>query len=169
MTDEDIVCFVIEKFEGSAATNDPHDRGGVTRYGITLNTLKQVRPDAGPGDVWALTKQEAIDIYLELFVFRPGFYQIADWRLRLAVIDAGIHSGVKRASEWLQQAVGAQVDGSVGRETLEKVARADAVKVREKFIALRLRHLGTLISKDSTQSRFARGWLSRVGTILEAA
>jgi lysozyme family protein len=168
VTDEQIIDYILQ-FEGSAPTNDPVDRGGVTRYGITLPTLQQVKPEATHGDVWALTREEAVDIYLELFVFRPGFHQIADWRLRLAVVDAGIHSGPRRVTEWLQKAVGAYVDGIGGRETFGKVAHADPAKVREKVIAARLRHLGTLISKDSTQSRFAKGWLIRVGTILEAA
>jgi lysozyme family protein len=168
VTDEQIIDYILQ-FEGSAPTNDPVDRGGVTRYGITLPTLQQVKPEATHGDVWALTREEAVDIYLELFVFRPGFHQIADWRLRLAVVDAGINSGPHRATKWLQAAVGAQIDGHGGRETYGKVAYADPVRVREKVIAARLRHIGKLITEDRTQARFAKGWLARIGTILEAA
>lgn len=169
MTDTDIVAYIVDRFEGSAVTHDPDDRGGVTRFGITLPTLQQVKPEATAGDVWALTRDEALNIYLELFVFRPGFYQIADWRLRLACVDAAIHSGPRRAQEWLQAAVGAQVDGVAGRDTYAKVASTDAVTARERLIASRLRHLGHLITRDVRQAKFAKGWLTRVGTILEAA
>jgi lysozyme family protein len=169
VTDSDIVEYIIERFEGSAASNDPDDRGGITRFGVTLPTLKHIKPDATAGDVWALTKQDAINLYLELFVFRPGFHQIADWRLRLVVIDSGIHSGTKRATEWLQAAVGAQVDGHGGRDTYAKVASADPVKARERVIAARLRHLGALIARDVRQAKFSRGWFGRVATLLEAA
>jgi lysozyme family protein len=169
VTDSEIVCYIVEHFEGSAASNDPSDRGGVTRHGVTLPTLRQIKPEATAGDVWALTKEDAIDLYLELFVFRPGFHQIADWRLRLLVVDSGIHSGVRRATEWLQAAVGAQVDGHAGRDTYGRVATADPVKVRERVMAARLRHIGGLISRDVRQAKFARGWMNRIGTLLEAA
>jgi lysozyme family protein len=169
MTDLEIVDYIVERFEGSAATNDPDDRGGVTRFGITLNTLKQVRPEASAGDVWALSRDEALSIYLDLYVFRPGFHQITDWRLRLACVDAAIHSGPRRAQEWLQAAVGAQVDGIAGRDTYAKVASADPVRARERVLAARLRHLGNLITRDVRQAKFAKGWLARVGTVLEAA
>jgi lysozyme family protein len=169
VTDSDIVEYIIERFEGSAASNDPDDRGGVTRHGITLPTLRQIKPEATAGDVWALTKQDAINLYLELFVFRPGFHQIADWRLRLVTIDAGIHSGVVTATKWLQAAVGAQVDGHGGRDTFAKVAAADPVKARERVIAARLRHLGAMVQRDVRQAKWIRGWLNRVGTLLEVA
>lgn len=169
MTDLEIVDFIVEHFEGSVATNDPDDRGGVTRFGITLPTLKQVRPEATAGDVWALSRDEALNIYLDLYVFRPGFHQIADWRLRLACVDAAVHSGPRRAQEWLQAAVGAQVDGIAGRDTYAKVASADQPMAAKKVIASRLRHLGNLITRDVRQAKFAKGWLNRVGAVLEAA
>jgi lysozyme family protein len=169
VTDSEIVCWIVEKFEGSAATNDPDDRGKITRFGVTLPTLQQIRPEATAGDVWALTKEDAIDLYLELFVFRPGFHQIVDWRLRLLVVDSGIHSGVRRATEWLQAAVGAQVDGHAGRDTYGRVAAADPVKTRERVMAARLRHIGGLIARDVRQAKFTRGWLGRIATLLEAA
>ncbi len=169
MNDREIVEWIVDRFEGSVPTDDPVDRGGVTRWGITLPTLRRVKPEATHGDVWALTRDEAVAVYLDLFVREPGFFQIADWRLRLVVVDSGIHSGTMRATRWLQAAVGATVDGLGGPETFEKTSVLPADMIRERVLASRVRHIGRLIQKDRTQARFSAGWMDRIGALLEAA
>jgi lysozyme family protein len=163
------VEWIVDRWEGGTPTNDPADRGGVTRWGITLPTLQRIKPEATAGDVWALTRDEAVVIYLDLFVRRPGFHQIADWRLRLVVIDSGIHSGTARATRWLQAAVGAVQDGIGGPETYGRTARLDPGMARDRVFAARLRHVGRLIESDRRQARFAAGWMDRIATVLEAA
>ena len=61
-------------FEGwDAYTNDPDDRGGATKYGITIGTLKAIRFDVdGDGqitehDVQMLTLEDAHQIMREKY------------------------------------------------------------------------------------------------------
>lgn len=172
MNDFEIIAWVL-RHEGDTYTDDPDDAGGPTKFGITLQTYAQFHmttPDKVSADqIKALTRDEAEAIALDLYVMRPGFFQIADWRLRLAVVDFGYHSGVRRATEALQAAVGAQVDGIYGRETGWKVAGADTTAVRHKVIGARLRLLGNLMSTRRETAKFAKGWLGRVADVLEAA
>lgn len=172
MTDDEIVAFIL-RHEGGYV-DDPVDRGGCTKYGVTIPTLaefRRVRPaEVACDDIKALTRDDAEMIALELYILRPGFYQIADWRLRLAVVDFGFHSGRVTACKALQRALGnTHVDGIFGRDTAWQVAHADAAMLRDKVIGSRLRLLGSLIGKRPEQARFARGWMARVSAVLEAA
>ena len=69
-TVDQIIADVIKR-EGSKYTNDPTDRGGPTKYGITLRTLQAWRRSQGqtrklqPHDVKILTREEAVAIYPE--------------------------------------------------------------------------------------------------------
>ena len=42
MTARQIAESIIDDHEGSAFTNDPDDRGGATRYGVSLATAQAV-------------------------------------------------------------------------------------------------------------------------------
>ena len=167
VTDLDMAGWIIRHFEGGFV-NHPDDAGGATKYGVTLATLASWRGHSVTvEDVRALELDEAMHIIADQYIFRAGFHQIADWRLRLACVDFAVHSGVTRATTVLQIIVGSEPDGIFGRETGWKVARANVVSVRERVIAERLRHLGRLITKKPSQAAFAAGWLARVGLLLE--
>jgi lysozyme family protein len=106
------IARVIEREGGGVYTNRPSDRGGPTRWGVTLATLEHVlgRPCTAD-DVRRLTATDAIQIYREEFVLRPGFDRIPDPLLREQVIDFGVVSGPARAVRWLQRVMGTPVTG----------------------------------------------------------
>ena len=58
--------------------NDPDDPGGATKHGVTLATLRRLGIDAtrdgriDVGDVKALTRDQAVGIYLEHYFKAPG-------------------------------------------------------------------------------------------------
>ena len=172
MTNEDIVAFILSH-EGSAYTDDPVDAGGCSKYGVTRRALASFRHVPLSAitceDVRNLTQADAEALALELYIFRPNFHQIADWRLRLAVVDFGYHSGAVTATKALQRAVGVADDGSFGRDTGWAVVRADAERVRLKVVGARMRLLGSLIERRRSNARFAGGWFDRVADVLEAA
>ena len=82
--------------------------------------------------------------------------------LALLVFDAAVNNGVKRASEWLQEAVGAATDGRVGPLTIAAVARAVAAEglfpICAEFQAQRLDFMAGL----STWRSFGLGWARRL-------
>lgn len=161
MTDKDIIDGILQH-EGSAYTNVHGDRGGPTRYGITLKTLAAWRKvPVLPTDVQLLTEEEARAIYQHEYIIEPGFSHIADDALRVAVIDAGVNSGPGRATEWLQLALGVTPDGVLGVKTLGALDSADATEALRRFLLYRLKHLAGMM-KDKSQHQFAAGWLVRV-------
>jgi lysozyme family protein len=96
--------------EGSAYTNHPSDRGGPTKYGVTLGALGQHRRrPVTAADVEKLTEAEAREVYYHRYVTEPGFDKLLELNTNVAaeVIDAGVLSGPHRSGLWLQMALNA--------------------------------------------------------------
>lgn len=150
-------------------TDAPADRGGPTKGGITLATLRSWRNSSAVTtvDLRALSDSEAADIYHSRFIVAPGFAGITDELLRWQVVDAGVLSGPTRATSWLQEAAGAAPDGKLGPVTLKAVNGTPAHIVAVRFAAIRIRFLGRLIEHDRTQAKWAAGWMNRATSFLD--
>lgn len=136
----------------------PQDPGGATNMGITLATLADWRGRAVSSDeVRALTRQEAGAIYRARY-WDAVHADAIPAGLDYCTFDAAVHSGPARAAQWLQKAVGAQIDGRVGPQTLALAAR---VQARGAIAAMSETRLGFL-RRLSTWPHFAGGWRRRV-------
>ena len=152
--------------------NHPADRGGPTKYGITAQTLGRWRKLDRPAtatEVKALTETEARAIYRQQYITGPGFEAITHPALMHLLVDTGVHSGPKRAVQWLQAALGVTADGVIGPKTRAALAAADQGVLYGKVLGQRLRHLGQLITHDPRQSAFAAGWMNRMAEFVEGA
>lgn len=148
----------------------PADRSGPTNFGITAQTLGAWRKLGRPAtatEVQALTKAEARAIYRQQYITAPGFEAITHPALLHLLVDAGVHSGPKRAVQWLQTALGVTADGVIGPKTRAALATADQGVLYRKVLGQRLRHLGRLITSDPRQAAFAGGWMARMAEFVE--
>ena len=63
--------------------NDPDDPGGATNHGVTIHTLRRLGIDVNrdtridEADVRALTRAQAVEIYVEHYFTRPGLGGLA--------------------------------------------------------------------------------------------
>ena len=115
-SDSEIIAGIIKREGGYV--DHPADRGGPTKYGVTLATLQDHR--AAPvtaADVEALTESEAASIYRERYLLEPGFDRIQDDRLRALVLDCSVLHGQATATKLLQRAIGLKDDGVFGAKT----------------------------------------------------
>lgn len=104
-----------------------------------------------------------------------GIYRLRYWDkaqcaelappLALMHFDAAVNHGVPTAIRFLQEAVGAAVDGEIGPETRAAVARARLATTLDAYAAIRRRRYRAL----PHFWRFGRGWLRRVEKTLERA
>ena len=163
MSAETIIDDLLRR-EGDEFTNDPDDRGGPTRFGITLETLRSVRNDDSltADDVAALEEDEAREIYWSEYVDAPGFSKIGADELQELMVDSGVHSGPATATRWLQEAAGTTVDGDYGPLTDAAVKRSDPDLLYRDVLASRISHLGRLIEGDPSQAKYAHGWANRM-------
>lgn len=81
------------------------------------------------------------------------------------MVDAGVHSGPRRAVEWLQTALGVSADGVLGPRTRAALMSADPVALYRRVLAARLRFLGRQITQDRRQAAFAAGWMAPPGGV----
>ncbi len=164
-----IVSYLLEAEGWPEYTDRSADRGGPTKGGITLATLREHRGTvASAADLRALGEDEARAIYFRRYLAGPGFDGIRDDLLRWQVVDAGVLSGPSRAARWLQEAAGvAPADGKVGPKTLAAVNSQDAHRVALRLCAARTRGLMRIVAGDATQAVWASGWANRALSFLD--
>ncbi len=127
-------------------SDHPDDPGGKTNHGITESVA---RDNDYQGDMQALPKTLAQQIYIQDYVTRPGFDRVIALSPALGekLVDAGVNAGPGRAARWLQEALnqlsrgGADypriaVDGRVGPGTLAAYQALERKRGREKACEL---------------------------------
>jgi lysozyme family protein len=146
----------------------PADPGGATNLGVTLRTLSAWRGRAvTKAQVRALGPAEATQIYRRQY-WAPVQGDELPGGVDYAVFDFAIHSGPKRAAEYLQRTVGARVDGQVGVHTLAAVRAADPRDVVARLCAARLRFLKRIRDRQTKRrlwDHFGRGWQRRLDEV----
>lgn len=159
-------------FEGwDAYTNDPDDRGGATKYGITIGTLKAIRFDVdGDGqitehDVQMLTLEDAHQIMREKYWDAIQADKIESERIAIKLFDCAVNMGPSRATKIAQEALndlryGLVVDGRMGPKTLAALNGTDE-DVFFLFLVARLEQFYVGLN----QRKFLKGWLRRARTL----
>ncbi|EIZ8991648.1 glycoside hydrolase family 108 protein [Cronobacter sakazakii] len=117
----------ILNIEGSYVDN-PADRGGPTKWGITEKTA---RAHGYKGNMRDLSRDEAYRILEQDYWTAPGFDQVAQYSLPVAfeLCEAGTNIGPSVPARWLQRWLNVfnnqqafyhdlTVDGVIGRNTL---------------------------------------------------
>lgn len=171
MTLDQIIDVTI-KAEGGYV-NDPADRGGATKYGITQVVA---RANGYTGDMRDLPLDTAREIYKREYAVKPGF---ADFPSQVAaeLFDTGVNMGTAKATEFLQRAVnalggaGIAVDGKMGPATRGAVnaylqSRGNAVDILCKTLnCLQGVRYVEIVEKNPTQRKFINGWIGNRVTL----
>ena len=154
-TNDDIIADVIEH-ESEKETNDPDDKGGRTKYGIS----EKSNPEAWADD--QVTKDEAQEIYARKYITGPGFDKVVDYHLRAQLVDFGVTSGPMIAIMKLQEVLGAGgVDGILGPITLGTLAMQHPEAVSTRLVAARIRMICKIVKRDPSQLKYLAGWVDR--------
>ena len=89
---------------GGAYTNDPTDRGGETKWGVTVAVA---RAFGYTGPMQDLTRDEAMSVYRARFWVQPRFDQLSVISVPLAMLmlDLGVNMGTSAPGHFLQRAL----------------------------------------------------------------
>lgn len=122
MTEANIINGILDR-EGGVYTNRASDKGGPTKWGVTLPTLAEFRnAPVSVAQLQGLSRDEAYEVMEHQYLTRSGFEGIRDERVRVMMCDWAVHAGVDRATRWLQRTAEAlPVDGICGPATLSAV------------------------------------------------
>lgn len=153
-------------------TDDPHDPGGPTNRGITLGVYAAWRKVAvtETNRSTLIRALKVIDDETVREIYRTRYWERAHCPelappLALMHFDAAVNHGFGTAIRFLQEAVGAGVDGEIGPETRARIATAEIRSTLEAYAEIRRRRYRAL----PHFWRFGRGWLARVDKTLARA
>lgn len=172
-------------FEGGWS-NDPADRGGKTKFGITERTWieynRATRCDliVPEKDVSQITRDEASKIYYMMYWRDMGLDELdqamVPQNVLNAVFDAGVHHGPAMGVKFLQMAYNGvryddgeflREDGVLGSKTRGAISKflfraANERALLSAYAMERGRYMFEIITKDRTQRKFIRGWYGRL-------
>lgn len=158
---------LILKHEGGFV-NHPSDPGGATNKGITLATFRRyIKPGGTVADLKALTEAQAVVVYKRQY-WDAVLADLLPAGLDYAVADFAVNSGPPRAAKELQKIVGATVDGRIGPQTLDRVAKFEPQVLIHQYCDARL-HFMKRIRGGSLWKTFGRGWQRRVDDVRRVA
>ena len=167
-TIDEMIVAIIDN-EGRTYENVKHDRGGPTKYGITIGRLRTEWGNHVTADsVRLLTEDQAKAIYKNAYYYRPKIDRLPDG-IEHVVMDYFTTSG-NWAIKSLQRVIGhivghCDIDGKIGPQTIRLAYEAVSKIGVERFINMycdeRARFYRAIVASDATQSKFIRGWLNR--------
>lgn len=163
-----LVPFILS-WETDKYTNNKKDKGGPTKYGITLATWRRVGYDKnGDGvlneeDVKLLTKDDFHRVFKQNFWNACKADKIQDQSVANMLVDFAYNSGVKRAATYLQLTLGITADGIIGNKTLFAINKSNGKRLFERFKKTREDYLKSIAK--GAQKYFLDGWLRRVSYI----
>jgi putative secretion activating protein len=145
-------------------TNDKHDKGGETTWGITK---EEAREFGYKGNMQDLTKDFAKNIYLKKYYLGNKLDKVVNDKTALSICDWAVNSGrngTKNVQVALNQINGSDlvVDGIIGNKTLEVLNATDPGKFLEVYHNLQRLYYKGKVEADRTQEGFLIGWLNRI-------
>ena len=146
--------------------NDPTDRGGETKYGIS----KKAYPNL---DIRNLTLDGAKAIYYRDYWQKLKLDEIPSYHIAAELFDTGVNMGIGVASRFLQQALNLMnrnqqnfpdliVDGVIGANTLNAYRKVDTKILLKVLNGLQFSRYVDIVTKNPSQEKYFNGWMQRV-------
>lgn len=157
-------------------TNNPHDSGGETKFGVTAATWAAYCAELRPNDrrpVRDITLDDAKGVYAYGYWAPLGLDNIADQRISAEIFDTAVNCGLKTAAEIAQRAVNLtrkdlvprlEVDGRLGpitRQALNTVAAKYPIPLLAALNGFQFERYVELAEKYPKNREFLNGWLAR--------
>jgi lysozyme family protein len=160
--------------------NDPDDPGGATNHGVTIHTLRRLGIDVNRdtridvADVKALTRVQAVEIYLEHYYTRPGISALPE-SLQASVFDMYVNAG-GNAVKILQRLLTdmgfpCESDGAIGPATIraaQTAYEAAPTHLADAYGIARRNYYYALADSRPASRKYARrkdggkgGWITR--------
>lgn len=153
--------------EGSSVVDDPSDRGGLTRYGITQKTLGvYLGREATREDVIDLNATTVEALYRKLYWSAIKGDGLESQPVATVYFDMAVLMGPSRATALVQKVVGAQTDGLMGPKTLAAVNAFNPSGLLAQFSSACCGYFSDIVARDTSQAKWMPGWTKRAHRML---
>ncbi len=169
---DDAIEPIIEQEGGY--TNHPNDRGGPTKWGITLNFYQNnVNPNATKEVIKNLDKGTAKELYKDNFWQPEGFVvdelSLGDLPVPIGevILSYSINMGQKTGHTLLQKGINnlgynISEDGWLGPNTIEKAENCDPMDLLKAISIKAATRYNEIILSNRSQKVFLEGWMRRI-------
>lgn len=153
------IIQIVLKHEGGYV-NDPTDRGGETKFGIS----KRAHPNE---DIKNLTREQAIEMYRRDYWIPSRAEQLPE-QLQSLYFDMVVNHGQQNAVTILQRACKARdsrvkIDGLIGPQTIGVAQRVEL----DRLVSYRTLFFAYIIFRRPGQEKFWFGWFQRTVSFLK--
>jgi lysozyme family protein len=149
------IVKTLAKEGGDKITDDPSDRGGVTKYGISSRSYQNI-------DIRNLTEQQARDIYKRDYWDKVLGDEILSQMVAESLFDTAVNMGVKTATRLAQTATGQSLpDGILGQSTLKWFNNFDEKSFIALFTLAKIYRHTEICNRDPSQKKYHFGWIRR--------
>lgn len=158
-------------YEGNYS-NEPFDKGGETKYGITKNTAKNY---GYFGDIKNLTIEDAKNIYKSLYWNILNLDLVNDDKIATEIFDISVNCGTYKAGLLTQKALNIinknqslwkdiKEDGIIGTQTitiLNNLSNNDKNAFIKTLNGLQFMYYYDITKNNPINEYFFRGWIKR--------
>ncbi len=140
---------------GAKFTDDPIDRGGATKYGVSQRAYPNV-------DIRNLTEQQARDIYRRDYWDRIRADEISSQAIAENIFDTAVNMGVRTASRLAQVALDIEpADGIVGSQSLKTINATDESSFIANYTIGKIARYTYICNRNESQKKYLLGWINR--------
>ena len=160
--------------EGSAYEDVEGDSGGCTKYGLTLDDVKEYHVDLDHNGVFDCNDVKSIDRNTAHNMLKSLYWdyfkadQITNQSLAEFIVDSGLNQGRVLIVKYIQGIVGVEADGHFGPNSLKALLDHLADGAEDEFDALykkREDRYNAIVASRPSQSKFIKGWMNRLNSI----
>lgn len=165
-----LIPHIIKWEGGSKYTNDPLDRGGATKYGVTIGTLQGLKYDTNRDgkvnidDVKLLQLDDFKRILKSQYWDRWKADMIVNQSVANLLVDWLWGSG-KWGITIPQSLLGVPADGKVGNVTISALNASNQRIIYNKVWEARRQFYYNIVANNPSQSKWLRGWLNRLNDL----
>ena len=165
-----LIPHILKWEGGSKFTNDPLDRGGATKYGVTIGTLQGIKYDTNRdgnvdiNDVKSLQLDDFKVILKKQYWDRWKADDITNQSVANLLVDWLWGSG-KHGIIIPQRLLGVPADGKVGNVTINALNASNQRIIYNKVWQARKQFYYNIVKNNPSQSKWLKGWLNRLNDL----